>query len=112
MKTMKEIALSLQQEGHNFCCGVDEVGRFDYYEGTFDCEDDDEDQLYYPTVERSGSGIFTATFVDNRDSRKAYEYLVSKYKLLYQSPVKNNDNSGNDLFLCVFDYDTDKFPNL
>lgn len=101
--------LTFAHENLPFCCGVKDVGDFDYYEEPTREEPAVEE---FDSVRRSGTGLFTATFVNNHSNQKAYEYLVSKYKLLYQSPVKNNDNSRNDLFLCVFDYDTDQLPNL
>jgi hypothetical protein len=75
------------------CCGVDDVGWF-------------QDVRYHGTgeIKRSGTGLFTATFVDNDTNRRAYEQLKKEHRLLYQSPVKRNSNTGNQLFLCVFQY--------
>jgi hypothetical protein len=101
------------------CCGVSEVGGFviederEYTEGYW---------LYGPAgrrwVERqsggelvlsddidvgcSGTGLFVSTFIDSEACRAAYTALCATHFLLFQSPVKKNDSSGNKLFLCVF----------
>jgi hypothetical protein len=102
--------LEVEQCNHGFCCGVDEVGNFSFYEDGF--EGEGEDEFYTPMISRSGTGLFTATFIDSLDCHEAYKYLISKYKLLYQSPVRVNSSSENSVFLCVFDFDTDKLPRL
>lgn len=77
-----------------FCCGVDDVGAFEGNTWSVALNE----------VRSSGTGLFTATFIDSGSNKNAYEVLCREHKLLYQSPVKENNNSGNDLFLCVFEY--------
>lgn len=78
------------------CCGVDEAGGFTYEYG---------DAGAYHVISDflpPGAGMFVSTFVNNEVCRDAYEELCSRHKLLWQSPVMYNNNSGNELFLCVF----------
>lgn len=50
-----------------------------------------------------GTGFFIASFIECDSSKQAYEVLTAKYPVVYQSPVRNNNNSQNDFFFCVFD---------
>jgi hypothetical protein len=81
-----------------FCCGVTDVGGFDVHwhkgHGIHDVLVDD------PIV--TGTGMFSATFVNTAVCRKAYEILCEHYELLYQSPRMRNVRSNRELFLCVF----------
>jgi hypothetical protein len=86
------------QEAQIYCCGVDELGGF--------IGSDYGASYQSSVVSRSGTGLFVAAFIDNDTNRRAYEQLTKEHRLLYQSPVKRNDNSGNQLFLCVFQYRT------
>jgi hypothetical protein len=81
-----------------YCCGVTDVGGFDIRWPKADFRLDDlEDDLI-----ESGTGMFTATFVNTSVCRQAYETLCKKYELIYQSPRAKNVRSGRDVFLCVF----------
>lgn len=42
-------------------------------------------------------------FTNSPELEEAYELLCNKYKLVYQSPVRRNENSGNNFFFCIFD---------
>lgn len=86
------------QETLPHCCGVDDVGEFraayvqeEYWE-------------VGQELERSGTGLFTATFINNDVNKQHYEQMCKEHTLLYQSPLRNNRNSGRRLFLCVFSY--------
>lgn len=72
------------------CCGVDDVGTFG--------------GARLNRVRKSGTGLFTATFINNEVNKEAYEQMCEEFTLLYQSPVRVNSNSGNKLFLCVFSW--------
>lgn len=37
------------------------------------------------------------------DQKLAYEWMSKNCKLVYQSPVRINKNTGNDFFFCIFD---------
>lgn len=55
-------------------------------------------------VHSGGTGFFVAMFVVGDETcDKAYEVLKAKYEIVYQSPVRKNVNSNNDVFFCVFD---------
>lgn len=51
----------------------------------------------------AGCGWYIAGFIDNNECREAYDEMCGKYKLIYQSPVRLNRNSGKDFFFCIFD---------
>lgn len=72
-----------------YCCGVDDAGEFS--------------NRTYP-LRRSGTGLFTATFVNNQSCQRAYEQLKREHTLLFQSELRMNRNSGRPLFLCVFQF--------
>ena len=55
------------------------------------------------TGKHGGCDFLQAGFIDESDCQAAYEQLCAKYKLVYQSPVRKNRNSGNDFFFCIFD---------
>lgn len=89
----------LNNEELPFCCGVDDVGGFEFVKAEYSWE-----KGQYPLGEliSSGTGLFTASFVNNKECEEAYKQLCSTHKLLYQSPKKRNRNSNRDVFLCVF----------
>lgn len=80
-----------------FCCGIGSIGSFKTYKGIYS---DAKPLSSLPMV--TGTGLFTAEFIDNADCKKAYTFLCEKYKLLYQSPLRLNINSGRSLFMCIF----------
>jgi hypothetical protein len=50
------------------------------------------------------TGLFVAGFVDNNSCEEAYKKLCSKFKLVYQSPLRPSENGNKKgYFLCVFD---------
>jgi hypothetical protein len=79
------------------CCGVGDVGGFEFYEGSLS-----NYWNAHEDVACSGTGMFTAAFIDEEESKAAYEFLCKKHTLLFQSDVRVNSGSGNKLFLCVF----------
>jgi hypothetical protein len=89
------------QESLPNCCGVQDVGGWAH-------------TAHLRPMIQSGTGLFTATFINDEISREAYEGLCKEHKLLYQSPVKANSRSGNRLFLCVFQWKNprNRLPNL
>jgi hypothetical protein len=76
-----------------YCCGVNDVGGFSFGDAADEAPS---------TVNESGTGLFTATFINNAECKAAYEYLCKEHVLLFQSPKKKNKNSKRDVFLCVF----------
>lgn len=48
--------------------------------------------------------LLLAGFVDNQKCKIAYEKLCSRYKVVYQSPLRaSEDGDPKGYFLCVFD---------
>lgn len=65
-----------------------------------------EDQRWRDTIlrpEAYGTGFYIAAFVDTEVCRDTYTMLSKKHKIVYQSPVRRNRNSGRGFFFCVFD---------
>lgn len=57
---------------------------------------------------RGGAGWQVAGFVNTHVCKEAYAILKKRYKIVMQSPKRQNYNSGNSFFFCV--YDTRKPP--
>lgn len=73
-------------------CGIDNLHSFYTKYGN--------DELRH--INKAGSGLYIANFIDRVDCKLAYIALCEKFKLLYQSPVRLNHHSGNYGFFCVF----------
>lgn len=54
-------------------------------------------------IRGGGAGWLAVGFIDDRNSKEAYEELCEAHKLVYQTPVRRNTNSGNDFFFAIFD---------
>jgi hypothetical protein len=87
--------VNLDVTTHQWCCGVREFGNFmvpglgaGWASGI--------------AIVKGGTGLYTATFINDEHCKAGYEYLTKKYKLLYQSPLRRNGKKGNLVFLCVF----------
>lgn len=50
-----------------------------------------------------GTKWFLCGFIDRARDRQLYKELTARHKLLYQSEVRYNRNSGNRVFFCIFD---------
>lgn len=82
---------------HAGACGVAHAHRF---RTTNDYESSERiDEL----DNAGGCNWLTAGFTNTPICREAYVQFCRSYKLLYQSPVRVNDNSGNNFFFAVFD---------
>lgn len=79
------------------CCGVYEIGDFHFTSGGWGGSPIEH------APRDTGANLVVATFTERDGQKEAYEALCRRYRLLYQSPIKRNRNSGNNLFLCVFD---------
>lgn len=68
-----------------------------------------ENSNYYRNIDEEfvhcgGTGFYVAMFVVGDDTcTKAYEILKAKHPIVYESPVRFNVNSGNNVFFCIFD---------
>lgn len=50
-----------------------------------------------------GCGFLSVGFIDTPLCAKMYKDLKEKFPILYQSPIRFNNNSGNNFFFAVFD---------
>lgn len=50
-----------------------------------------------------GAGWLCAGFIRNNTCKEAYETLKKRYKIVLQTPVRRNSNSGNGFFFLVYD---------
>lgn len=120
---IEEVCGSAEQLPH--CCGVTDLGSFgvrrgrlqddvdeysgDYYEVDWDDDRTNEADLLEDCLESSGTGLFTATFINSPECKAAYKLLKEKMKILFQSKPYRNNNSGRDVFLVVY---TARFDNV
>lgn len=81
----------------DYCCGITEFGEFElgndgdwYFDG-----------LDY--VRLGQSGLACAAFINNLECRTAYENLKDRFNIVFQSTVRKNKGSGNELFFVVYD---------
>lgn len=51
----------------------------------------------------AGAGWVCAGFIDDELCKDAYDELNRKYTLVYQTPTRINENSGNDFFFAIWD---------
>jgi hypothetical protein len=49
------------------------------------------------------TGFFGSGFLNDDICKAVYEELAAKYKLVFQTPVRQNANSGNKFFYAMFD---------
>jgi hypothetical protein len=79
-----------------FCCGIVEIGSFDYQDISFSS---------IPEHTNSDVAFYVSSFINTHEQREAYLEMKKYFKLIYQSPVRVNPNSGNEIFMCIY---TDK----
>lgn len=48
-----------------------------------------------------GTGMTIASFINNVNCKKAYDILTTSYPVLYQSPVRRNNNTGRLFFFII-----------
>ena len=49
-----------------------------------------------------GIGFAIAGFVNKESSKRVYDEISKKHTIVYQSPIKENKNTGNQFFFVVF----------
>lgn len=54
-----------------------------------------------PMRQWGGIGYNVVGFVDTPNCRSAYNEIKEKHTIVFQSPVKRNQNSGNKFFFIV-----------
>ena len=76
---------------NEYCCGIAEIGNF-------------HQRVSGLAMQYSEDGVafYTAAFINTSECKQAYTELKNKLTLIYQSPVKVNPSSGNQLFMCVY----------
>ena len=94
----KEKVLVAEMDECHFCCGVLEVGSFLY----------DYTEYYEPLVsrmgfaDRSGTGYYIATFIDEPECKEAYDILKQHKDIVFQSKPRKNRRSGNEVFIVIY----------
>ena len=56
-----------------------------------------------PSGTGAGANWLTAGFIGTEVCKDAYHVLKKKYKIVFQTPIRENKNSNNDFIFCVFD---------
>jgi hypothetical protein len=76
-------------------CGVSLIYQTD------DSDVDFKDNYYWF---KGRTRLFIAGFLNQPSYMKCYHILCDKYKLVYQSPLRDGQDTGpNSYFFCVFD---------
>lgn len=79
-------------------CGLEVVGDF----GT-DCDGPCDRYIPLEDLQFGHTGFFVAGFIEDDICKEAYKILSKKHKIVYQSPVRRNMNSGNMFYFVIFD---------
>ncbi len=74
-------------------CGLEVIYN---YEGCSYYEDVKDLYLY-------GTGFVVFGFINNKICREMYKEMKKYFKIVYQSPVRHNPNSGNKFFFVIAD---------
>lgn len=82
------------------CCGIQDIGDFSVEKAYYEYDKDYLSKILKNQI--SGTGMYTASFIDTPECKEAYRKLKKRFDIIYQSPLKHNTNSGRKLFLCVF----------
>lgn len=87
-------------------CGLECVGGFKYQDTLAEWQDDGRkvlgrDEMHYEY--EKGTGFAMSGFINTPVCKEAYQFLVSNYKLVYQSPVRVNENTDNKFFFIIYD---------
>ncbi len=102
------MSFSIFQDQHPYCCGVDELGGFSvaalWSRASRETYWWDDDTYGSPNhLRKSGTGLYTAAFINNEECKAAYDWLCEHKTLLFQTPVKKNRGHKNGgMFMCVF----------
>lgn len=88
--------ISFYEDTIEGACGVSNF--YNFYPNFWDANPQN-----LPTKLNGEADFAFAGFINEPNCHKAYEALCSKYKLVYQSPVRKNRNSNHDFFFCIFD---------
>jgi len=58
-----------------------------------------------------GAGWQLAGFVPTPECKQIYQAFKKRFKIVYQSPVRENTNSHNPFFFCIYDVQAETKPN-
>lgn len=85
-------------------CGLGVLYEFGECFGDEQSRWSDYHRIDKPFVHNGGTGFYVAMFiVGNAICEQAYEALKAQHTIVYESPVRVNSNSDNEVFFCVFD---------
>lgn len=87
----------LAQDTVNWTCGLGVIGNYSTLRPVYSHSNT------LSTLDEAGTGFYVAGFIDTVECKAMYDELIAKFPIVYQSPVRQNVNSGNDFFFCVFD---------
>lgn len=54
-------------------------------------------------VTSGGTGLFIGCFVNTKNCKQVYEETCAAHRLVFQAPVRRNNNSGRGFFTAMFD---------
>ena len=77
-------------------CGLGLIGNFSFGNRQW------ATKLKDINLVNNGIGYTVAGFVDTKVCEKMYKHVAEKYKIVFQSPVKINRNSGRKFFFIIF----------
>lgn len=83
-------------------CGVGLVGGFEFNRNNAYGYPMQEVQNLCRDTAR-GTGFVLAAFVNDAVCKAAYEAITKAHKLVFQSEVRINRNSGRDFFFIIYD---------
>ena len=63
----------------------------------------DPDETLDEMYNQGGCDWLLSGFVNEPICMEAYKELVAKHRLVFQSPIRVNKNSGREFFFCIFD---------
>ena len=87
-----------------YCCGVIDVGDFSDSSNRWSTSlsrwiDGKSEEL---EVDPRDAAFIQAEFINNSICKQAYLEMCQRFTKIYQSPVRKNPSTGNELFMCVF----------
>ena len=83
-------------------CGIRNIYEFNWYS---DLKLANNEGFIDPVnnPQYNGAGFIGSGFINNEVCKEMYEYLSASYKLVFQTPVRHNKNSGNWFFYAMWD---------
>ena len=110
MAKTRKVMLSAYCDTVSGACGIGAVSDFEIVDvGTGIPKWRQDDNLKI-LKNSGGAGWMVAGFINTPECQKAYEILMARkdYKLVFQSPIRINTNSGREFFMCLWDTEAEK----